>query len=253
VSRNDTYTTTYQSTMASAEAIARQAAERDRALERARRMQAAQEFQRSVEADLKGTPRALTFDGQALTSDLSRLVATDHTFSELAQMSLGNLNDRVNGPLTRIAQPGAALTELARIETRLAIQHELLSFFNARSFTVEQATNDGTTAIHAVSGEQHVLLAFDGDELEVDVMGCEGDTCAPLANEITNWLDERGVVMRRRRSVEHDNPRGGERIRSAARQARESGVNLAEGAAATPRPKKRRPADNVINITRGTR
>jgi hypothetical protein len=94
-------------------------------------------------------------------------------------------------------------------------------------------------AIHGQNGPQHVLAVFDGETLQIDVLGCEGTTCEPTVERLLSSLIERGFDVDELNGATHADPEGGRLIQAAARFANRANASLTTGALGTTRSNRK--------------
>lgn len=88
-------------------------------------------------------------------------------------------------------------------------------------YRVEVARGTDGFALRATSGQKVVVVVVEqGSRMTLDIAGCDGPSCQPVARELCDALERRGLELDRRHLLAHDDPSGGTLISLADRGRR---------------------------------
>jgi hypothetical protein len=107
--------------------------------------------------------------------------------------------------------------ELAGEERTLTVEASQRSLA-ALGWTAEVHPGDRATGVWAVRGDEAVaILVQDGGAIETDVVGCAGDTCAPVMEAFRRQMEAEGVLLSEVARRPHGDSEGGQLIARARR------------------------------------
>lgn len=133
---------------------------------------------------------------------------------------------------------------------RLVVADAVAASLQEIGLSAQQESDTEAVAIHGQNGPQHVLALFDGETLQIDVLGCEGTTCEPTVEQLLSALVDRGFDVDELSAATHADPEGGRLIQAAARFANRANASLPSGALNVARSTRKERTRSSNNTTR---